>query len=430
MYRVFRQVIFLIFLLSLAFTVKAQSFTNQIVKYSGNFAPVALNQTFAYYQSGVTGHSVSFIMGVQPGSALSLFVTAKSATFTGTDQVNVNFFTTGNPNVTSCSSGGSLVDGWTPIVMQTYANGTPTGTAGSIAHFLFSISSTSVAIGGIMNAAQVCVQIINNATFASVNDTFDMYASFTPNALATNGVSTTGVVDCQGGPPSVSAGNVTLPIPCDNTGLTVVGGLYLGHQSGVSVGQTLSAFMQSFGTVNGAGPLAVLPFAISATGAPIGLESTQNLCITNSCPGAGSLLTTSGGMYFQTTNTYASSTTTSLFANLTQSVSGIANACTIEVNVTGAVTGTGPTMNVYFQDSDGNGVWTDRISFTQFTAATRQVATVVTGTAGVVPFVPTTGTLAAGTIINGPIRQQSRIQIVLGGTTPSFGAVRITASCT
>jgi hypothetical protein len=440
MHRISRLLIlFFLYVLS----AKAQTFSNVLVPYSGNFARIVTNQKFSFYKSGAGGNNVAYILAIQPGNALNLYVTAKSSTFSSTDTLNINFFTTGNPSVSACSNGGSYVDGWTAANIQTFINGASVG-SGFVSHFTFAVSTTGYATSGILNAAQVCIQVVNNST-GGANDTLDMYASFTPNATGTAGI--TQVVgnvaagtqevhpfspvlggcivangtDTVGGPLGVQ------PLICSGSGNQAYSGLLLGRGQSWGFGQTIGfvGYIENDAAVGGGALVTTecLPHTsgCSARGASGGFAA------------ASSAFNTTGGIYDSFTGTVAGTNSHVFGNNTNQGGTGIANACTLEVNVTGAITGTAPVANIWLQDQDaGGGHVADRIAFLQISPGTnlRQISTIVTGSAGVVPYAPTSNALAAGTIINGPIRPPISVSWTTGGTNPSFATVIFTLSCT
>ena len=92
----------------------------------------------------------------------------------------------------------------------------------------------------------------------------------------------------------------------------------------------------------------------------------------------------------------------------------------IELDVT-AVSGTTPTLDVKVQTLVDGTNWCDIAAFTQATAATRQLVRISQETTPNAQVACTDGTLAAGTIHQGPWGQSIRVKHALpGGTTPSF----------
>lgn len=107
----------------------------------------------------------------------------------------------------------------------------------------------------------------------------------------------------------------------------------------------------------------------------------------------------------------------------------------------GTVTGTSPTLNVIIQQgmrvdkagdldggnatgTDANIVWNDFAAFTQATSSNADIwMNVVGGGTAVGP--AKSGTLTAGSILNGPIGALWRINAVVAGTSPSFAAVKV-----
>lgn len=108
--------------------------------------------------------------------------------------------------------------------------------------------------------------------------------------------------------------------------------------------------------------------------------------------------------------------------------------------VSGAGTGTSPTLNIYVQngirsvaatdtilmDATGAVVWNDFISFAQVTtAASDQFASVV-GSGNFINAAQD-GALGAGTVRNGPLGDRWRVKVDVGGTNPSFPTVSVVA---
>jgi len=112
---------------------------------------------------------------------------------------------------------------------------------------------------------------------------------------------------------------------------------------------------------------------------------------------------------------------------------GTFDSCYVTVT-TGTPTGTAPTLDVHFQSSTDGTNFTDRIHFTQITTTAstqKQVAGIVTGTAGITPTAISNGLeLAAGSILNGPIGAWLRFQFVIGGSaSPTFPTTQFGVVC-
>lgn len=136
----------------------------------------------------------------------------------------------------------------------------------------------------------------------------------------------------------------------------------------------------------------------------------------------GGIFTESGGFNYQATISVTSTTAIPLW-NITQH--GVFQSCTVFQRVTGA-TGTTPTLNTYLQDSPDALGWNDHISMPQATAAgawegiapvftAPSLAPIAAGAA-----VVTNTTLAAGSVVAGPMAAYGQIVLVVGGTTPVF----------
>lgn len=106
--------------------------------------------------------------------------------------------------------------------------------------------------------------------------------------------------------------------------------------------------------------------------------------------------------------------------------------CAVLLLVCSAASGTSPTLNVRIQhaitgagatdlaggQATGTVVYADVVSFTQVVAAAN-VSAFWKGTASVAAAV-TDGTLAAGTVSNGPLGRAWRVKWTIAGTNPGF----------
>lgn len=91
----------------------------------------------------------------------------------------------------------------------------------------------------------------------------------------------------------------------------------------------------------------------------------------------------------------------------------------------GTVSGTTPTLNMYLQKLSPDGAtWQDIASCTQVTSSTqKQSFTPIS--ASQVPFAPTDATLTQTTMKLAAMGSTWRLKWVIGGTSPSFGAVAV-----
>lgn len=99
-------------------------------------------------------------------------------------------------------------------------------------------------------------------------------------------------------------------------------------------------------------------------------------------------------------------TTTTTFPDPSSAHYSGTEAYTAELNISGPVTGTSPTINVIIEGSMDEGLsWFQVVAFAQQTAVTAT---------------PVTATVAAGVY-----GHKLRTRAVVGGTTPSFGGVEV-----
>lgn len=93
---------------------------------------------------------------------------------------------------------------------------------------------------------------------------------------------------------------------------------------------------------------------------------------------------------------------------------------TIQLDIT-AASGTSPTLDVKLQTLIDDTNWCDFAAFAQQTAAARRVIRVNVTSAPQAEVACTDGTLAAGTVHQGPLGRAVRVKHgTPGGTTPSF----------
>jgi len=109
-------------------------------------------------------------------------------------------------------------------------------------------------------------------------------------------------------------------------------------------------------------------------------------------------------------------TTVALWNEITDA--GAFSSCYATLVLT-AVSGTGPTLDVYLQDGDDGSTWTDRIHFTQATGVSKFFAGIA-ASQGITPTAMTDATLAVSTKVDGPIGSWGRFKLVVAGTSPSF----------
>lgn len=389
------------------------------VTYTPPFATVVSPGPFSRFQT-----AQSFVMGIAPQTSVNIFVTNFGVS---TDNLTIKTFFTGSAAVADYSNNTAQ---WAPLT--TYVSGVGSGAASQALSIV--AGSTTTLFTTITNSAQINIQLSLASNSA---DNLQVVAVFTPNGvLGQTQVQGVGPINSPpvGNPVYVgcvgdaaignTAAGIFVPLPCDNT-FASGGGLLLGHEVSASQGQTLGTWQRCMWGGNGVcDPLSVMLSAPNATG------TVEALGISNGNATQGSLLVTQGGQFISHTATYTTNTTQTL-QNFNQGTAGIMLGCSVIVNVAGPVTGTSPSLSVIFQDSDGtSGIFEDRISFNAFTTTGIQRAVIwAAPNTGIIPYVPSSGSLTAGTIINGPVLPTTRALITVSGTTPSFGNVSIFQNC-
>jgi hypothetical protein len=162
------------------------------------------------------------------------------------------------------------------------------------------------------------------------------------------------------------------------------------------------------------------------------LFTSNNLGTSNENDNGG-LFTENGGYSVTQTNTLTpgGTTTFSLWQSTaianTQFVGGLTGpgphgifySCWVGVHVS-AVSGTTPTLDIFFQDSTDNITFNDRMHFPQIVAVGSFIGAVSGGVGGITPAASTDGALAVSSKVDGPLGPLGRIKFVVGGTAPSF----------
>jgi hypothetical protein len=204
-----------------------------------------------------------------------------------------------------------------------------------------------------------------------------------------------------------------------------VNGLALGLNTN-GIEQSLNKEVSPNGNFGGLG---TINYGVSTQSSSSAIPMQEMLgahCGSNSAD-CGGIATEDAGFSFTNTQTFTSTQVTSLWGTSVGAADhGLFTSCEVFVLVT-AVSGTTPTMNVYFQDSPDNANFNDRISFTQFTTTGKFYAGIV-ATKGVTPAAIQTRALTGGTEVDGPIGPYGQLVWVIGGTSPSF-TVTYSASC-
>lgn len=127
------------------------------------------------------------------------------------------------------------------------------------------------------------------------------------------------------------------------------------------------------------------------------------------------------------TQTVTASGTPVLFS--TANPQAVHRSCQFVLDITGTISGTSPTLDVYLQDSVDGTVWDDRVHFAQLTGVSSGAFVASVGTGSITLGATTDATLAAGTVKDGiPIAPFIRAKFVVGGTTPSF-PIKLWGAC-
>lgn len=171
------------------------------------------------------------------------------------------------------------------------------------------------------------------------------------------------------------------------------------------------------------GPLGVSLFAVDGGLSTSSRQISKAVSGTQNCgtqAGCAGIFTADSG-FVSILNGFPTSATVqfSLWSTISAQ-NGVVESCSITifgVNTAGA----SPTLDVFLQDS-GDGVnWNDRIHFTQITTGTgRFTAGIAGGSANKTVAALTSGSIAQGTIVSGPLDINGRLNFVIGGTSPQY----------
>lgn len=231
------------------------------------------------------------------------------------------------------------------------------------------------------------------------------------------------------------AGGILSGQPCTSQGGANVGG----GQSNSTTIANISAVRINVTAVSGGsvsvsyGGFRFHPFVMESI--PAGASSAQPLQSTvHVTRGAGltygppgTYLRASGDGFLMSNQTLSATTTTQFIQG--QSDDGATQGCYYTLKSNGG-TGTTPTMDVYIQDSADGTNYNDRVHFPQVTtSAASSYAFVTANTAPAAIGTMATRALAASTTVQGPLGANQQLDIVIGGTTPSFTGVYVGMWC-
>jgi len=396
----------LVLLLALAGIAHAQ---DRHIQYSGT----SLNVTTSPFQS-YSATSQVFIFANAPQNAISIYATNFGAS---AHSVTIATFSTGIPGVADFTNN---VSAWSPLSTIIVATGTssPSQTISIPAHSTFVLGTA------IVSAAQIAIKV--SAADAST-DSFALNVILTPNGgLANNDIQ--GVV-AQGAPGTtvnpVIIGGVNTLGNAQSYSLTD-SGLLGRHVNGFPIGGNTIGAGNSIGNQlrlpagSPDGPLGITEFLWNSGTLTPALGTGIDQSGASQTQSSNALLVANSGWFknLGAQNVTTGTTFLTLWSDFDMPTVGLA-ACYVTSNTT-FQSGTG-TLNAFFQTSNDNTNFQDRIAFTTVTTASlNQIAGIGDGAGGLTPTIATDRALASGTKVDGPIGRFGRIVVVVGGAA-SYG---------
>jgi hypothetical protein len=349
---------------------------------------------------------------INPQVGVCVFIVNNNPTSSHTFILNV--FTTGDPRVQDYSNN-------TRRWVSNIISGTPSPVAASATSFAYAATAA---------AAKIAVQFTASSVQAGNPDTADAYIVQTTtgycgavgNVIAVVGPVQNGQPQ-SGGPVLMGlrdlSGNIWPARTALSTGSLVNAGLEIGGEGALF--HNVLTNIQTFN--NGTAAMSTAPFLFSQN-----LSQGVNF-IGASNTVAGALETSTAGSIFVDGPSTVTTTHTTVLNNATVSVGGTwGHGCVATATITGSVTGTTPTLDIYIQDSLDQTNWNDRIHFAQATVTGFKQEAAVEA-APITPINMVTNTLAVSTVVNGTLGPQLRVSYVVGGTSPSFGNVQVNLVC-
>ena len=393
----------------------------QVITYSGATAFVLTQQPVNPNLLVTTGTN-TFIMAVNPPTnAARVYVTNDTAN--ACSNLTVSLASTGNSALNSFNQN--------PQAWQTVNTQSGTGGFGASSPITLPASGTVAVTSQPIIGSRIAVFVVlSSACLTTTVDVQVVFGTFTPAIGAVQGVAATG--SAAGGIAPIITGGVDVsnnarPFKAcqDSNAVGCVGGNGFMLPIGAGGNTTASIFSPGGGlavtTPNAAaGPFAVLAGAVFSAASP----GEVALSATGGSSSIGSVTANSSGLFETRSGLFRERIGLSVTTTLDDSPSGISvfvgnfSACFVTVKPT-LNSGTTPTLNVYFQTGTDTTTFTDRISFTQFTASGNQYAGIASS-ASITPAAFTNGALASGTVVNGPIGPYLNMHFVAGGTSPSW----------
>lgn len=408
----------------------------QPVTYSGKVASLGVNAPALNFSSP-TGTN-TFILASQPETAARIYIVNETPNACNS-VFQITVATTAQKNIGSFNN---TPQNWVvvPIINSSGSYAANSGLVSIPANG--SITVTSAAIAG----QNVAVFVVNT-TGACASTSIDVLVEFATVAITSplinvasgNNIVQPGLVaNVQGIIAQNNSLAATNPVAIggrDEFGNSQLYSVATANSSGFSYksmpiggmrqqgnGATYSGHVLPQSDTNG-GPLAIALFATSggSSGAWNSMsksnQGAQNCSALASCAG---LYVADSGYESQLTGLPITSSQTVSLWSVPSGGNGVIQTCSVTVAGVNTAGGT-PTLDIYFQDSGDNNNWDDRIHFTQMTTGTTRLTAGIAGISsnGIVhPLV--TQSIAAGTIISGPLKEFGRFNFVTGGTTPGY----------
>lgn len=360
----------------------------------------------------------TFLLGVSPSTnSARLYITNDTANSCA--NLTVTMASTGNSTITSFNNN---VNAWQALQVAAGSGG-----FASSAPLTLPASGTVAITTQPIIGTQLAVFVVLSSGCATTSvDMQIVFGTFSPPVSAVQGVVAVG-----GNPASENP--VVIGYKDSGSGLVGMvagsnGGINLGG-SGVSVGGTYSQVLAPAFAPGQNAPIIEAIYANTPGGSQVGplmesLPAGAGACTnTSGCPG---IFTADAGFWSQPatlSNTGSTAFTlwrgpvASGFGNIATS---IVESCSIHISATNTA-GTTPTLDVFFQDGINGIIWNDRIHFNQITAGGNQAAGIGGASANEPVTTYTDGTIAAGTIVGGPLGPWARLKFVVGGTgSPTY----------
>lgn len=392
----------------------------QVITYSGATAFVLTQQPVNPNLLVTTGTN-TFIMAVNPPTnAARVYVTNDTAN--ACSNLTISLASTGNSALNSFNQN---VQAWQTVNVQS-----GTGGFGATAPITLPASGTVAITSQPIIGSRIAVFVVlSSACLTTTVDVQVVFGTFTPAIGSVQGVVAPGQPGSGVNPVLIGGTDVSnnarlykacqdsVGVACANTG---------GYTMPIGAGGNTTSSEYNSASANlsspnaASGPLAVV------TGGQLS-NSVSGLVVSTYAGGnniAGSAQNSAPGQFETRAGFLRERVGLTVTSTLDDSPTGVTvfvgnfSSCFVTVKPT-LNSGTSPTLNAYFQTGTDTTTFTDRISFTQFTASGNQYAGIASS-ASITPAIFTSGTLAAGTVVNGPIGPYLNMHFVAGGTTPNW----------